>query len=160
MGKRIRIKARIAEAIAELNDTRTAQAIWEALPIKGYANLWGEEIYFSIPLILPPESGKEFVNIGDLGYWHEGNAFCIFFGPTPISKGGKIQPASAVNVFGKIIGDATVFKKVASGTKILIEQESDDTHEQQSTALLVQDYSLAKDSPSLKIPPKNPRATP
>jgi hypothetical protein len=135
MGKRIRIKARTVEAIAELNDTRTAQAIWEALPFKGFANLWGDEIYFSIPLILPPESGKEFVNIGDLGYWPQGNAFCIFFGPTPISKEGKIKPASAVNVFGKVIGDATIFKQIASGTKVVIEQENNI----QSTALLIPD---------------------
>jgi hypothetical protein len=139
MGKRIRIKARAVEAIAELNDTRTAQAIWEALPFKGFANLWGDEIYFSIPLILRPESGKEFVNIGDLGYWPQGNAFCIFFGPTPISKEGKIKPASAVNVFGKVIGDATVFKQVASGTKIVITQESDQENKIQSTALLIPD---------------------
>ena len=139
MGKRIRIKARTVEAIAELNDTRTAQAIWEILPLKGFANLWGDEIYFSIPLILPPESGKEFVNIGDLGYWPQGNAFCIFFGPTPISKEGKIKPASAVNVFGKVIGDATIFKQIASGTKVVIEQESDQENKIQSTALLIPD---------------------
>src|SRR4030042_2087931 len=125
VAKRIRIKARAVEAIAELNNTRTAQSIWEALPLKGYTNLWGEEIYFSIPvLLIPPESGKEFVDIGDLGYWPQGNAFCIFFGPTPISKDGKIKPASAVNVFGKIIGDAAIFKQVTSGTTILIEQEN------------------------------------
>jgi hypothetical protein len=127
VAKRISIKARAVEAIAELNNTRTAQSIWEALPLKGYVNLWGDEIYFSIPvLIIPPESDKEFVDIGDLGYWPQGNAFCIFFGPTPISKDGKIKPASTVNVFGKIIGDVTVFKQVTSGTTIFIEQESNE----------------------------------
>jgi len=156
MGKRIRIKTSKIEASAELNDTRTAQSIWEALPLKGFANLWGDEIYFSIPLILPSESGKEFVNIGDLGYWPQGNAFCIFFGPTPISKEGKIKPASAVNVFGKISGDADIFKQITSGTKIVIEQESDEETERQSKALLIQDYSLAEDSPSLEITPNIP----
>ena len=127
MAKRISIKARAVEAIAELNNTRTAQSIWEALPLKGYVNLWGDEIYFSIPvLIIPPESDKEFVDIGDLGYWPQGNAFCIFFGLTPISKDGKIKPASTVNVFGKIIGDVTAFKQVTSGTTIFIEQESNE----------------------------------
>jgi len=52
MGKKIRIRAGVIEAAAELNDTRTAQAIWEILPIKGSINLWGDEIYFSIPLSL------------------------------------------------------------------------------------------------------------
>jgi hypothetical protein len=119
-GKKIRITAGAIETEAELNDTRTAQAIWEALPIKGRVNLWGNEIYFSIPLSLDLEAGQEVVNIGDLGYWPDGNAFCIFFGPTPVSQGDEIRPASPVTVFGKVIGDATVFKKVATGTKITI----------------------------------------
>jgi hypothetical protein len=120
MGRRIRIIAGAIEATAELNDTATAQAIWEALPIKGRANLWGDEIYFSTPLRLKLEARQEVISIGDLGYWPDGNAFCIFFGPTPVSQGDEIRPASPVTVFGKVIGDATVFKKVAEGTKIII----------------------------------------
>ena len=120
MGKKIRIIAGKVEAEAELNDTKTAQAIWEALPIEGRINLWGDEIYFSIPLSLGLEAGQELVSIGDLGYWPDGNAFCIFFGPTPVSRGDEIRPASPVTVFGKVIGDATVFKKVAEGTEITI----------------------------------------
>jgi len=120
MGKKIRIIAGTIEAEAELNDTRTAQAIWGALPVKGRVNLWGDEIYFSIPLSLKLEAGQELVNIGDLGYWPDGNAFCIFFGPTPVSQEAEIRPASPVTVFGKVIGDATIFKKVATGTEITI----------------------------------------
>ena len=141
MGKRIKIRARTIEVIAELNNTRTAQAIWEALPIKGIVRLWGDEIYFSIPLILRPESAKEVVNVGDLGYWPEGNAFCIFFGLTPASKGGQIKPASAVNVFGKIIGDATMLKKVNAGAKITIEQDKEERQEPQNIALLIQEQN-------------------
>ena len=123
MVKRICIKVGLIEAVAELNNTRTAQAIWEVLPIKARANLWGEEVYFSIPVGLELEAGQEVVSAGDLGYWPEGNAFCIFFGPTPVSRGGEIRPASAVTVFGRIIGDATIFKQVASGAKVTIEKE-------------------------------------
>ena len=124
MGRRIRIRAGTTEAAAELNDTRTAQAIWEALPIKGHVNLWGDEIYFSIPLSLELEAGQELVNVGDLGYWPQGNAFCIFFGPTPVSLGDEIRPASPVTVFGKVIGDATIFRQVASGVGITIRREN------------------------------------
>jgi len=120
MGKKIRITAGAIEATAELNNTSTAQAIWEALPVKGRVNLWGDEIYFSIPLRLKLEAGQELVSIGDLGYWPDGNAFCIFFGPTLVSQGDEIRPASPVTVFGKVIGDATIFKKVAAGTEIIV----------------------------------------
>ena len=124
MGKKIRIRAGAIEAEAELNDTRTAQAIWGTLPIKGRANLWGDEIYFSISLTLQLELGQELVSLGDLGYWPDGNAFCVFFGPTPVSQGDEIRPASPVTVFGKVIGDATVFKKIVEGTKITIRRDN------------------------------------
>jgi hypothetical protein len=124
MGRKIRIRTNLVEVAAELNDTKTAEAIWEALPIKGRVNLWGKEIYFSIHLSLELEAGQELVSIGDLGYWPQGSAFCIFFGSTPISQGDKIRPASPVTVFGKVVGDAGLFKQVASGTEITVGRES------------------------------------
>ena len=123
MERKIRIKVGAIEAAADLNDTRTAQAIWETLPIKGGVNLWGDEIYFSIPLNLELELGQELVSIGDLGYWPQGNAFCIFFGPTPISQGDEIRPASPVTVFGKVIGNVNVFKNVAAGMESTVRRE-------------------------------------
>ena len=125
MDRTIRIKAGSIEVIAELNSTKTAEAIWEALPIKGYVNRWGDEIYFSIPVSLEPEDAQEVVSVGDLGYWPPGTAFCLFWGPTPMSRGQEIRPASPVNVFGKIIGDASVLRQVASGTEITIERETE-----------------------------------
>lgn len=124
MTKKIRIKVGAVEATAELNETKTAQAIWEALPIESGFDLWGDEIYFSIPVSLKLESGQKSVKVGDLGYWPPGNAFCIFFGQTPASTKDEIRPASAVTVFGKITGDAAVFKKVTSGAKITVERAS------------------------------------
>ena len=126
MNRRIRIKAGDIEVTAELNNTKTAHAIWEALPIKSQVSLWGDEIYFSTPVSLEPENAQTIVNIGDLGYWPQGTAFCIFFGPTPMSQGQEIRPVSPVNVFGKIIGDAQVLKQVASRTEIIVERESPD----------------------------------
>jgi hypothetical protein len=126
MERRIRIKAGAIEVAAELNNTGTAQAIWDALPITGRGNRWGEEIYFSIPSNLEAENAREVVTTGDLGYWPPGTAFCIFFGPTPMSRGEEIRPASPVNVFGKVVGDATVFKQVASGTEVSVERVSHD----------------------------------
>ncbi len=124
MGRRVRIKAGSVEVTAELNETRTAEAIWQALPIKSRANRWGEEIYFSIPVSLEEENAQEVVSVGDLGYWPPGTAFCLFWGPTPMSRGEEIRPASPVNVLGKITGDASVLRQVASGTEITIDRET------------------------------------
>ncbi len=121
--KNITIKAENIKIDAELNDSKTAQNIWDALPIEGRVNIWGDEIYFSIPVDVGLENAKEVVSEGDLGYWPPGSAFCIFFGLTPASQGDEIRPASPVNIFGKIIGDPKVFKKVSSGAKIIIEKD-------------------------------------
>lgn len=112
------------EVFAEFTDEspNTAQAIWDALPLEAKADTWGDEIYFSIPVEAEAENPKEVVGMGDLGYWPPGNAFCIFFGPTPMSRGDEIRPASPVNVFGKVEGDPRVFKSVASGDPIRIEK--------------------------------------
>lgn len=123
MAKRIKITAGDVSAQAELNETETAKAIWEALPIEGQANTWGDEIYFSIPVQLDVEKGQATVELGDLGYWAPGTAFCIFFGPTPVSRGDEIRPASPVTVLGRVLGDPTLFKAVADGTRVLIERE-------------------------------------
>jgi len=120
--KKITITVEDIKMSAELNDSKTAQKIWEALPIEGKVNTWGDEIYFSIPVNVGLENAKAVVSEGDLGYWSPGNAFCIFFGLTPASQGDEIRPASPVNIFGKIIGDPKVFKKVRSGAKIIVEK--------------------------------------
>lgn len=121
--RKIKITAGSVSAIATLNDSPTADAIWAALPIEARGNGWGDEIYFSIPVKLgQAPDAKEVVELGDLGYWAPGTAFCIFFGRTPVSGPGEIRPASAVNVFGHIDGDATVFKKAGSGAKVRIEK--------------------------------------
>lgn len=109
------------EAVLSDENANTKKAFIEALPITGRANLWGDEIYFSIPVEAPPENGKTVVELGDIAYWPPGNAFCIFFGRTPMSRGDEIRPASAVNVFGKIDGDPKVFKKVQNGEEVKIE---------------------------------------
>ena len=125
MERAVKIKAGniIIEAI--LNDSKTAEAIWEALPLKAHVNTWGDEIYFSIPVNLGLEKGQELVQVGDLGYWPAGNAFCIFFGPTPVSQGEEVRPASAVTVFGRIAGDAAILKTVGSGVEISVERRTE-----------------------------------
>ncbi len=121
MIKKIKVKSGYIIVEAKLNNTKTADAIYKALPIEGIVNTWGDEIYFSISVILDLEKdAKEIVEKGDLGYWPSGNAFCIFFGPTPISKNNKIRPASKVNVFGQIISDIKILKNIEAGSKISV----------------------------------------
>src|SRR6185436_10296608 len=122
MPRKIRITAGSVSVEAELNDSKTAAAIAAALPIQARGQTWGDEIYFDIGLALAAEGPREVVELGDLGYWPPGQAFCIFFGPTPASRGDEIRPASPVNVVGRVVGDATIFKQVPSGARIMIDR--------------------------------------
>ena len=115
----ITIQAGDVSMPAELNDSPTVRKIWEALPIEGRANLWGDEIYFAIPVDADQEEdARADVDVGELGYWPVGSAFCIFFGPTPVSSGNRPRAASPVNILGTIVGDVTQFHVVKSGERV------------------------------------------
>ena len=116
----IRISAGSVSAIAELNESATASAIWNALPITGRVNTWGDEIYFSIPVHLGEEQAREVMSGGEIAYWSPGHAFCIFFGPTPASRGQEIRAASPANPIGKVSGDPRAFKAVRDGETITL----------------------------------------
>jgi len=123
MEKKIKIVAGPITAEAILYKTPTAERVFKALPIEGKANRWGDEIYFSTPLDMPLEpDAREVVEPGELGFWPPGNAFCIFFGPTPASRGEEVRAASPVNVFGGITGDPKAFKRVKDGEKVKVEE--------------------------------------
>ncbi|RME54153.1 MAG: hypothetical protein D6790_17005 [Caldilineae bacterium] len=121
--RRMTITAGSVSMTAELNESATATKIWDALPIQARANRWGDEIYFSIPVDAEesPDARAQ-VEVGEIAYWPPGSAFCIFWGPTPASSGAQPVAASPVNVVGRVLGDATQFRAVPSGTSITLEK--------------------------------------
>lgn len=118
----LRLTAGDLSCTATLLGNATAQAIWEALPIEGRANRWGDEIYFAIPVQLEEDGAQEEVQVGDLAYWPPGNALCIFWGPTPASRGDEPRAASPVNVFARIDGDVPEFGSIRSGAAVTLER--------------------------------------
>ena len=110
---RIRITAGEVSMTATLNQSASAQKVAAALPIRGDAITWGDEIYFEIPVIAEPEDPQPEVPPGTLAYWPDGHAFCIFFGQ---------KPYSPVNVLGTLDGDAAEFRTVASSARVTIER--------------------------------------
>jgi hypothetical protein len=119
MSRRITIRAGDVTINGDLNDSATADLVWEALTIKAVANTWGDEIYFAIHMSAEEDdTAQEVVDLGAIAYWPPGSALCLFFGPTPMSQGGEIRPASAVNVLGMLEGDPTVLRAVQPGTVV------------------------------------------
>ncbi len=103
------------ELEGELFDTELGREIAEMLPLEGYASAWGDELYFSMDISYDPLEGTADMEIGDLAYWPPGNAFCIFYGPTPASTGSKPRMASEGEVFGRITDDATILEGSGGG---------------------------------------------
>ena len=122
--KLILIRAGGVTVTAALNDSPTAGAVWDALPITGRVQTWGDEIYFPIPVdAAEAPDAAETVDKGAVAYWPPGSALCLFWGPTPMSRGDEIRPASAVYVIGAIDGDPTVLAAVPSGAEIVVERQ-------------------------------------
>jgi hypothetical protein len=106
---------------AELFDTPCSEAIAACLPISAVPNEWGDEFYFEIPVALPSDdTARTAVKVGEIGYWPPGKALAVFFGPTPMSTGPDPVPASAVNIVGRITGDAAALRRAKGAREIRI----------------------------------------
>jgi hypothetical protein len=113
---RIRILIGDRQLSATLDDSTTAEAVSAALPLRGRVSRWGDEVYFIIPVqIAEAADARQDMGIGELGYWPVGHAFCLFFGPTPVSRGETPRAYSNVNPFGSVDGDEQAIKKALAG---------------------------------------------
>ena len=122
--KKIKIVAGSLELTAGLYETPTAEVIYDALPLEGEIQKWGDEIYFGVDFEIELETdAREEVEEGELGYWPLGPAFCIFFGPTPVSKSSKPKAYSPVNVFGKIRDEWALLKDIRNGSMLVVTKE-------------------------------------
>ncbi len=121
--KRIRIIVGGVQLEAELKGSKTAGEVYAALPVDAPINTWGEEFYFKLAGVKDyRETATNQVKVGDVAYWGAGQVLAIFFGRTPMSMGPDPVPADRVNVIGKIVGDATQFRRVMESTTIRVER--------------------------------------
>lgn len=119
MAQKILIEIEGETLEATLNDTPPAKLVSQALPIESTIKTWGDEFYFSAGLqISADETITTDVEVGDLGYWPEGDCLCIFFGPTPMSSSDKPVPASGVFLIGKLLSDPKRCKALKRARKI------------------------------------------
>lgn len=119
---RIRFKVDEVGFEGELNDSKTAKAIYNKLPLEATVDTWGDEIYFDIGIKLLKEHPTVKVKVGDIAYWPQGSSMCIFFGPTPISKDETPKPASEVNLIGRTDCPKEILKGIRPGKTIRIEK--------------------------------------
>ncbi len=117
----IRISVGEVTLPAELNDSPTARAVWDALPLEGRAAVWGDEVYFETPVeVEEAPDATTVVELGALAYWPLGRAFCIFYGPTPVSLQGEPRAYSPVNVIGRVTGPVERLRGTPGGATVRV----------------------------------------
>ncbi|GGN93651.1 cyclophilin-like fold protein [Haloarcula pellucida] len=99
----------------------TRDALADALPLSGDGTRWGDELYFSVAVDVPPEDARTEVPVGAVAYWPQGNALCLFWGPTPASRNGEPRAASPVNVVAEI-DDVRPLSNISGGASVRIER--------------------------------------
>ena len=123
LSHKIRITVGSVQLDAELKSTRTAQEVYAVLPVESQVNTWGEEFYCKLAGVKDyRETATNHVKIGDVAFWGAGQVLAIFFGPTPMSIGQDPVPADRVNIIGRILGDASVFRRVMEASIIRVER--------------------------------------
>jgi len=124
MQRCLRITIEELNLVAELTQTPSADALWNALPLRAQAHRWGDELYFSVPFSAPLEStAQKIVQAGDVAYWPDGHTLCFFFGPTPVSRPNEIRAAAAVNICGWIRDKSSILRQVTDTATITLNRE-------------------------------------
>ena len=104
---------------AEWDDTPTADLIYDALPLAAEGSYWGDELYFAIPVKAEAELGaSDVVEVGEVAFWPPGNCLCLFWGPTPASRGNECRAADAVNVVGRVLNVDDLKRITATGVLV------------------------------------------
>jgi hypothetical protein len=118
----IAIKIGTLEISAELNDSVTATKLLSLLPLEFSMSRWGDEYYgdCGIKANLSQDS-RDIMEAGELAVWPTGNALCIFFGPTPASRGNEPRAVSPVNPVGRLLDSPDALKKLDSSIHVRIE---------------------------------------
>jgi hypothetical protein len=120
----VRFQIGHVEVQAEFNDSHTARKLLEALPFKADGNYWGGEIYFEVPVHCAYEKdAREVVDPGTVAFWPAGDCLCIFWGPTPASRGEECRAASKVNVVGRVVNPEVLPKLRGSRVRVAVATE-------------------------------------
>lgn len=96
----------------EMYENSAARSLLESLPQQISMSRWGDEFYGTLAqkVNYAGDPLQDVFAVGEIALWPDGNALCIFFGPTPASRGGEPRMASPGVALGKIKGDPSVFK--------------------------------------------------
>ncbi|MCU0560114.1 MAG: cyclophilin-like fold protein [Desulfobacterales bacterium] len=111
------------ELKGEFNDSPAGRAMAAALPIDCRWSRWGDEYYGTTTPLFGTYPGPEtdLMEVGDLAYHGANGWFCLFFGPTPASRGTEPRAAVPVQKVGRVAGDWGALKSLGDSIVARIE---------------------------------------
>ncbi|MFB6151810.1 MAG: cyclophilin-like fold protein [Haloarculaceae archaeon] len=118
---RIDVDGRGLDATWTDENPETQSALADALPLAGDATRWGDELYFRTGVEAPAEDAREAVPEGAVAYWPGGNAVCLFWGPTPASRGDEPRAAAPVNVVATV-DDVSALSDLDGAASVRVER--------------------------------------
>jgi len=122
-GRFVRLTAGRHHLILRLLETRTADLVWQALPLFSIAETWGESIHFETPLRTGRERGARLnVQPSDVCFWTEDERVVLAWGPTPISRPDEIRLMRPCNIWAETVGDPAILSGVTPGEKVSLER--------------------------------------
>lgn len=119
MDRRMRIELEGGIVLEVALEAGTAAGeLLAALPLELSLSRWGDEYYGSLPVKLAAGGTRRDVYaVGEVALWPPGNAFCIFFGPTPASHGEEPRMASPGIPLGRIVSGAEALRPLGDGVR-------------------------------------------
>lgn len=101
------------------DSTPTVKRLLESMPFDSVAQRWGDEVYFTVPFHadLEPDARTE-MEVGEVGFWPDGDALAIFFGRTPSSVDDRPRAYSPCNIVGRVEGDSGLLRAVRPGARV------------------------------------------
>jgi len=107
---------------AELNDSPSAGKLKSLLPLDISMSRWGDEYYGDCGIDVElSQDARDVMEVGEIAVWPAGKAVCIFFGPTPASRGDEPRAVSPVNPVGRLIGNSGALKKLGNSIHVRLE---------------------------------------
>jgi len=120
---KIVIRTRSGVYNAELDGSDLSNIIWLSLPFRTSINMLGSQIYFEMKTEVKVEGDSTVFDAGDIAYWPQADALCLFFGPTPLS-GDDGRPVSAfpLKKIGRILDDFGTLSEAGDRQTITLER--------------------------------------
>jgi len=120
---KIMVRTRNGAYAGELDGSDLSNELWLSLPFRADINMLGSMIYFEMPAEVTVTGDRTVFERGDIAYWPEASAFCVFFGPTPLSgEDGRPVAPYPMKQIGRMTDECGGLENAGDRMRITLER--------------------------------------